>query len=78
MQQKKKKLNLYVQINGKVRNKIIVPVDITEEQAKEAALDSDVIKKLLADRTPLKIIYVPRRLGQYCYLNKNQENKFND
>ncbi|MDP2966181.1 MAG: leucine--tRNA ligase [Pelolinea sp.] len=55
-------IELVVQVNGKVKHKIIVPVDVTEEKAKEAALDNEVIKKLLGDRSPKKVIYVLRRL----------------
>jgi len=59
---KEEAIELAVQVNGKVKHKIIVPVDVTEEKAKEIALDIEEIKKLFGDRLPKKVIYVPGRL----------------
>jgi len=59
---KEEEIELAIQVNGKVKHKIIVPVDITEESAKGTALESEVIKKLLGNKSPKKVIYVPRRL----------------
>ncbi len=53
---------LIVQVNGKLRDRIMVPVDVTEEAAKSAAMESDVIKKFLEGRLPKKVIVVPHRL----------------
>jgi len=48
-------------VNGKVRSKITVPRDITEEAAVVVALaDPSVVK--FASGTPKKIIFVPGRL----------------
>jgi leucyl-tRNA synthetase len=55
-------ITLIVQVDGKLRDRITVPVDITEEAAKSAALESEVIKKFLGGRPPKKVIIVPRRL----------------
>jgi leucyl-tRNA synthetase len=55
-------IELVVQVNGKVKHKIIVSIDVTEEKAREIALNNEVIKKLLGDRLPKKVIYVPHRL----------------
>ena len=55
-------ITLIVQVDGKLRNRIMVPADITEEAAKSAALESEVIKKILAGKQPRKVIVVPRRL----------------
>ena len=51
-----------MQVDGKLRDRIMVPVDISEEAAKSAALESEVIKKILAGKLPRKVIIVPRRL----------------
>jgi len=59
---KEEAIELAVQVNGKVKSKIIVPVDVTEENAKELAVGNEVIKSLLGDRSPKKVIYVPGRL----------------
>ena len=55
-------IELVLQVNGKVRDKVVVPVDITEEQAKELALASEAIQKQLDGKAPRKVIYVPGRL----------------
>ena len=55
-------ITLVVQVNGKVRDRITVPVDIDEEAAKLAALKSPAVERLLEGRTPRKVIVVPGRL----------------
>ena len=55
-------ITLIIQVDGKLRDRIIVPADITEEAAKSAALESEIIKNFLSGRTPRKVIIVPRRL----------------
>lgn len=39
-----------------------MPVDISEELAKSAALESENVQSYLAGKQPKKIIYVPGRL----------------
>ncbi|MBM3205121.1 class I tRNA ligase family protein, partial [Candidatus Uhrbacteria bacterium] len=53
---------LVIQINGKVRDKIVVSSDITEEEAKETALASTSVQKWLEGKTPTQIKYVPGKL----------------
>jgi leucyl-tRNA synthetase len=53
---------LAVQINGKLRDTLEVVADISEENAKQAALNSENIKKWLEGREPKKIIYVKDKL----------------
>ena len=55
-------ITLVVQVNGKVRDRINVPVDITEEAAKAAALGSELIQKSLEGNPPRQVIYVKGRL----------------
>ena len=55
-------ITLVVQINGKVRDRILVAVDISETDARNAALSSKAIQSALAGKTPRKVIYVPGRL----------------
>ena len=55
-------ITLIVQINGKVRDRILVPVDITDEAARSAALNSEIVKKFLEGKPPRKVIVVPHRL----------------
>jgi leucyl-tRNA synthetase len=53
---------LVVQVNGKVRDRISMPIDISEEEAKNAALASEAVQKHLAGKTPPKVIMVPGKL----------------
>jgi leucyl-tRNA synthetase len=55
-------VTLIVQVNGKLRDRIIVPVDISEEDAKAQALASDKVQKFLEGKTPRKVVVVPGRL----------------
>lgn len=51
-----------IQINGKLRDTFIAPIDITEQEAIRLTLAREKIQILLASRKPQKIIFVPRRL----------------
>ncbi len=53
---------LVVQVNSKLRDKVNVPMEISEEKAKETALASEHVQKYLAGKQPRKVIYVPGRL----------------
>lgn len=59
---KNEKIELVVQINGKVRDKLLVSPDILEQDAKEKALSSDKVQKFLEGHEVKKVIFVPRRL----------------
>ena len=55
-------ITLVVQVNGKVRDRLTVPVDIDEELAREQALASEGAQRFLVDKTVRKVIVVPGRL----------------
>jgi leucyl-tRNA synthetase len=55
-------ITLVVQLNGKVRDRIVVPVDVSEEDAKKAALTSEAIIRALEGKEPRQVIYVKGRL----------------
>ncbi len=55
-------ITLVVQVNGKVRDRILVPVDVSEGQAKEIALSSERVRSHVAGKETLRVIYVPGRL----------------
>jgi leucyl-tRNA synthetase len=55
-------VTLVVQVNGKVRDKIIVPASISESEARELVLSQERVKGLMASKSILKIIYVPGKL----------------
>ncbi|MBS0968379.1 leucine--tRNA ligase [Chimaeribacter arupi] len=51
-----------VQVNGKVRGKVTVPADATEEQVRERAGQEYLVAKYLDGVTIRKVIYVPGKL----------------
>jgi leucyl-tRNA synthetase len=55
-------ITLVVQVNGKVRDRVVVPVDISDEDAKELALGSEAVGKYLGGKPPRKVILVPGKL----------------
>ncbi len=55
-------ITLVVQINGKLRARLAVRADISEDAAKEAALTDPNVERHLGGREPRKVIYVPGRL----------------
>jgi leucyl-tRNA synthetase len=55
-------ITLVVQVNGKVRDRIIVPVGISESDARATALSSPAVRKLLDGKEPRKVILVPGKL----------------
>jgi leucyl-tRNA synthetase len=55
-------VTLVVQVNGKLRDRIEVPADITEEDAKRLALSSARVRPHVEGRELRKSVYVPGRL----------------
>ncbi len=55
-------VTMVVQINGKVRARLIVPVDSTEEAVKSMAFQDENVKKHLADKELVKAIVVQNRI----------------
>ncbi|MCB9109277.1 MAG: leucine--tRNA ligase [Anaerolineales bacterium] len=55
-------VEIAVQVNGKVRDKISIPVDIDPETAKSQAMAAPGIQSYTDGKTPVKVIYVPGRL----------------
>ena len=55
-------IEMPVQINGKIRDRIFVPADATPAQVEAAALAYEKIKPLLEGKTIKKVIVVPRKI----------------
>ena len=55
-------IELVVQVNGRVRATIELPVDVSEEDAKEAAMASENVRRHTDGKQVDKTIYVPGRL----------------
>ncbi|MEA1936124.1 MAG: leucine--tRNA ligase [Thermodesulfobacteriota bacterium] len=55
-------ITIVVQINGKLRSRIMVSADESDEKIKEMALSDEKISKLIAGKEVVKEIYVPKKL----------------
>jgi leucyl-tRNA synthetase len=55
-------ITLVVQVNGKVRDSLSVPVGIGQEQAQKTALSSAKVQRHMADKRIARVIYVPDKL----------------
>jgi leucyl-tRNA synthetase len=55
-------ITLVVQVNGKVRDRVQVPVDVDEETARSLALAAEGTRRHLAGKHVVKVIVVPGRL----------------
>jgi leucyl-tRNA synthetase len=59
---KRDEIEMVVQVNGKVRDKIKVPSSATQEEIEAAALAAEKIQQWLEGKTIRKVIVVPGRL----------------
>ena len=55
-------ITLVIQINGRVRDKIEVAADISEEKAKKLTLEREKVKKWIEGKEIKKVIFVPGKL----------------
>ncbi|MCO7136256.1 leucine--tRNA ligase [[Clostridium] leptum] len=55
-------VEIVLQINGKVRNRLVIPADISKEDAIAAAKQDDKIASQIEGKTIVKEIYVPKKL----------------
>jgi leucyl-tRNA synthetase len=60
---KEEEIEIPVQINGKLRGLIVVPVDSSKEVIHERALSDEKIKSAIAGKQVVKVIVVPGRLA---------------
>jgi leucyl-tRNA synthetase len=59
---KEEEITLVLQVNGKVRDRLVVPAGIGEAEAKEAALANPAVQKFLEGRQPRQVVYVKGKL----------------
>ncbi|MGH8528189.1 MAG: class I tRNA ligase family protein, partial [Gammaproteobacteria bacterium] len=59
---RKDELEIPVQVNGKLRSRVLVLPDVTEEQLQAAALADERVQALTEGREVVKVIVVPQRL----------------
>jgi leucyl-tRNA synthetase len=55
-------VTLVVQVNGRLRDKLQVPVGISEDEAKRLAMESERVKAHVGDKEVKRTVYVPGRL----------------
>lgn len=55
-------VEIAVQFNGKVRGKIVLAADATQDQARDAALNDEKLKSYMEGKNIIKVIYVPGRI----------------
>lgn len=58
----KDRLEIVVQINGKIKDKIEINVDAAREEIEKTAMNTDKIKELLDGKNIIKVIVVPGKL----------------
>jgi leucyl-tRNA synthetase len=59
---KEEVITIPVQVNGKLRDRVVVPADASEEAIKAAALASEGLQKFLAGKEPKKVIVAQKKL----------------
>jgi len=59
---KEEEITLVIQVDGKVRDRVTVSADITEEMAREVALGRERVRKFLDGKRVKEVIVVPGRL----------------
>ena len=55
-------IEIPVQINGKLRGKVVVSATASEDDVKQAALADDKVKAAIAGKQIVKVIVVPKKL----------------
>ena len=55
-------IEIVIQLNGKVRHKMIIPASLDREGMQQAAMEDNVVKSLINDKNVVKVIAIPGRL----------------
>ena len=55
-------LELPVQVDGKLRDRLVVTVDTPPHEIERMALESEHVQRYLAGRAPMRVIQIPGRL----------------
>ncbi|MGA9986280.1 MAG: class I tRNA ligase family protein, partial [Terriglobales bacterium] len=55
-------IEIPVQVNGKLRNVVVVPAGATDDQTKQAALADEKVRAAIAGKQMVKVIVVPKKL----------------
>jgi leucyl-tRNA synthetase len=57
-----KQIELAVQVNGKIKDRMVVAADADEESIKSGALSNEKVVEALGGKTPKKVIVIKSRL----------------
>jgi len=63
---KEEKVILIVQVNGKVRDRIEVAIDISKEEAEKIVLENERLKKWIEGKSIKEVFYVENKLINIC------------
>lgn len=55
-------ITIVIQVNGKLRGRLVVPAGESDETIKDLALREEKAAKFLEGKKPLKVVYVPKKL----------------
>jgi leucyl-tRNA synthetase len=55
-------IELPIQVNGKLRDRVVVPVGLSQDAIEEIVLGREKIVAALAGRSPKRVVHVPGRL----------------
>ena len=55
-------ITIVIQVNGKLRDKLVVDANASKEEIEEKALQSEKVQAILNGNSPRKVIVVPKRL----------------
>ncbi|MCA1607084.1 MAG: class I tRNA ligase family protein, partial [Acidobacteria bacterium] len=59
---RREELEIPIQVNGKLRSRLLASPDVTEEELRTAALNDEKIRSLIDGHEVVKVIVVPQRL----------------
>ena len=59
--------NYLVQVNGKLRANIMMPIDLKEDEVKEIALTNDNVARHLENKNIIKIIFIKNKLINFVH-----------
>lgn len=55
-------VEIALQVNGKLKSKLVIPADVAKDEVLSLAKNNDKIKEILTDKTIVKEIYVPGKI----------------
>jgi len=59
---KREELEIPIQVNGKLRSRVLALPDVTEDELRAAALNDEKIRSFVDGHEVVKVIVVPQRL----------------